>query len=292
MAATIQLHHGATRLAVTTNGGAILAFSDAGVDLMRPAAADAPPIDSACYPLVPFGNRIRGNRFSFGGHDFRLSPNTQWDPHYLHGEGWRSEWTVGAETSDTLSLRHRHDGSALPYVYEAQQDFTLGDGRLTLAMTVTNRGDRVMPFGIGWHPYFPLTPETTLQARASFMWTEEEGWLPGHRQAIPEDLNFGSPRGLPYHWFNNAFEGWDGLAHISWPERGKTLRIEADPAFNAAFLFVSDTTFDPSYKRDFFAFEPMSHLPDGHNLPDLGGLVALAPGESLSGRIKLFVEDL
>ena len=58
------------------------------------------------------------------------------------------------------------------------------------------------------------------------------------------------------------------------------------------FLFVSDTAFDPAYARDFFALEPMSHLPDGHNQPDLGGLVRLAPGETLSGGIRLAPETL
>ncbi|MCZ0962563.1 hypothetical protein, partial [Paracoccus benzoatiresistens] len=35
--------------------------------LMRPATDEALPIDSACYPLVPFGNRVRDNHFSFKG---------------------------------------------------------------------------------------------------------------------------------------------------------------------------------------------------------------------------------
>ena len=56
------------------------------------------------------------------------------------------------------------------------------------------------------------------------------------------------------------------------------------------FLFISDPKFDPGYKYEFFAFEPMSHGANAHNLSDGGGLRRLAPGESLMGGIRLTAE--
>lgn len=288
--AEITLSSGAMQARIDTAGGCLMALDGAGVPLLRPAARGAPPIDSACYPLVPFGNRVRGNTFAFEGHTYALAPNTSWDPHYLHGEGWRSDWSVSEQGVDHATLVHRHDGTEIPYVYEAEQGFVLTDGGLRLTMTVTNEGDRAMPYGLGWHPYFPMTPLTTLETGARRMWTEEEGWLPGEPGPIPADLDFASARGLPHRWVNNGFDGWSGFARICWSERRAALAIKADPVFRAMFLFVSDKSFDPTYDRDFFALEPMTHLADGHNHADLGGLAVLQPGESLSGGITLRME--
>jgi len=289
--AVLTLSAGRTTARIATHGGAVLRLDHAGVPLMRPAADDALPIDSACYPLVPFGNRIRDNRFDFDGRSHVLAPNTDWDKHYLHGEGWRSDWSVTDEAPEAITLTHEHDGSALPYVYSAMQRFSLREDGAEFLISVTNGGDAPMPFGLGWHPYFPMTPQTTLQTDTGRMWTEEAGWLPGQPISKPDDVDFSQPRPLPHHWVNNGFENWSGHARINWPERRLALRVEADPLFRTMFLFVSDISFDPGYQRDFFALEPMSHLADGHNQPDLGGLIPLAPGETLAGRMRLIVEQ-
>ena len=290
--APIILTHGPAEARISTNGGSVLGLSVGDLPLLRPAADDAPAINSACYPLVPFGNRIRGNTFQFGGETYRLAPNTDWDPHYLHGEGWLAEWAVEERSEDRVSLSHAHSGERIPFSYAARQDFVLNPDGMELRLSVTNTGTRAMPFGLGWHPYFPMTPQTTLETVTGRMWTEEEGWLPGKPGPVPEDLDFRRPQELPMHWVNNAFEDWSGTALVRYPERGVALRISADPIFRTMFLFVSDTDFNPAYKRDFFALEPMSHQPDGHNLPDLGGLKVLQPGETFGGAMRLALESL
>ena len=189
-------------------------------------------------------------------------------------------------------MRFRHTGGGTPYVYEAWQSFSLADGELQMALTVENQGDEALPFGVGWHPYFPMTPQTTLKAPARKFWTEVEGWLPGEVTDLPADLDLSKPSPLPHRWVNNGFEDWSGEAVITWPERATKLSLKAEPLFRHAFLFVSDTAFDPGFQRDYFCFEPMSHLADGHNMPDLGGLRILQPGEKLSGSIWLGAQDL
>ena len=156
-----------------------------------------------------------------------------------------------------------------------------------MTLMVENCGEHAMPFGIGWHPYFPMTPNTTLLAPARKFWTEVEDWLPGEQTAIPENLDFSSPAPLPHQWVNNGFEDWSGEALISWPEWNTSLHLTADAIFKHAFVFVSDTTFDPTFKRDYFCFEPMTHLANGHNMSGLGDLTVLGPGQSMSGDIHM-----
>lgn len=288
----IELRDGALSLRVSTMGGLVLDLDwtrDGNtIPLLRPAQDDgADALSSGCYPLVPFGNRVRDNQFTFDGRIYRFTANTDWDPHYLHGEGWDSKWSVEAQTASTLDLALTHRGGHTPYEYRTYQRFSLQDDTLEMRLSVENLGEHALPFGLGWHPYFPMTPETTLFAPARKFWTEVEGWLPGVAVAIAADLDFSRPIGLPHRWVNNGFEGWSGEAVISWPERRAAVRLTADPVFKHAFVFVSDTGFDPGFQRDYFCFEPMSHLANGHNLPDLGDLKVLAPGESLTGGIRL-----
>ncbi len=280
-------------LTVSTAGGIVWRFDarTAGgtVPLFRAApegAARAAP-QSGCFPLVPFGNRVRGNRFHFEGRDHTFVPNMAGDRHYLHGDGWLGEWQVARQGEAEIVLGFHHparDGT--PYDYDAEQHFRLEGSMLTMALNVTNRGDTALPFGLGWHPYFPLTPETTLEAAARSLWDEDESWLPTTERAVFGDLDFSVPRRPPRRWVNALFEGWDGHARILWPERRLSLAIEADPLFSRYMLFVSDPAFDPCYDYGSFCFEPMSHSVDAHNMASGGGLRRLGPGESLSGALR------
>lgn len=289
----VELASGDLSLSVSTGGGVVLGFWwQRGADriaLLRQAPdAEAGALASGCYPLVPFGNRVSGNAFSFDGKKYRFQPNTDWDKHYLHGEGWQAEWTIERQGDDRLDLVFEHAADErTPYSYAARQSFLLGACALEMMLSVTNRGETALPFGLGWHPYFPMTPKTTLMAPARKYWTEVADWLPGEATAIPVDVDFSEPRGLPWRWVNNGFEDWCGEAQINWPEHGARLSLTADPLFRHAFVFVSDTAFDPAFKRDYFCFEPMSHLANGHNLSGLGDLTVLAPGETLSGAIRM-----
>ena len=289
----LRLENDRLDLEVITSGAAIWRLfgkrSGTDVPLLREPAATAErqPLQSACFPLVPFGNRVRGNGFVFEGVAHTLAPNMAWDKHYLHGDGWTSQWHAEECSATRAVLTMHHDASGTPYVYDAAQTFALDGDSLAITLTVVNCGAVALPFGLGWHPYFPLTPRTTLQARATEYWLEGEGWMPTTRAALPAALDFNTPRGLPRHWVNNGFEGWDGRAEIVWPERQARLFVEADPLFARYFVFVSDAAFDPGYAYDFFAFEPMSHSADAHHLPGGAGLRRLAPGESLGGSVRL-----
>jgi aldose 1-epimerase len=283
-------------LEVSTDGAAIWRFfakvGNEELPLMRPPRG---PIArnagrSACFPLVPFGNRVAGNQFAYDGAAYSLAPNADWDPLYLHGDGWRAEWRVAERSRSRAQLVMRHEAAGTPYSYEATQTFVLEDASLVLHLEVVSRSATALPFGLGWHPYFPLTAATTLRAPAVAFWREGAGHVPAERVAVPRDLDFTSARELPRHWINGGFEGWNGACEIEWPEHAVRLRLDADALFGYFFLFVSDPAFDASYNYEFFAFEPMSHMANAHNLAGGAGLCRLKAGESLSGSIRLTAE--
>lgn len=286
----------ALSLTVSSRGGSIVQLvahrPDGDRHLLRPAvvAAKTPALESCCFPLVPFGNRVNGNQFEFDGVHYSLAPNTEWDAHYLHGDGWLNEWQCLEHSARHLVLEYVHTQGL--YRYRAQQRFVLADNSISVTLSVTNLADKAMPFGLGWHPYFPLESDTQLQAGADGFWQEEAQWLAGkHHAEIPADLRFSSAQPLPRRWVNNGFSGWDGQATITWPQHKQRLRLTTEPACPVYFVFVSDPKFDEGYCFDFFCFEPMSHAANGHNMPDLGGLSSLQPQASLTQRMTLSSEN-
>jgi aldose 1-epimerase len=296
MAPPIRLGAGPLTLDLDRRGAAITRFAcrrSDGVErpLLRPTLGYAgDPLTAGCFPLLPFGNRVRGNRFGFGGVDYAFAPNQLWDRHYLHGDGWLSLWELAnvSPRAATLSLSHRGDGLS-PYAYDATIGFALTEEALSIRLAVTNRHDAALPFGLGLHPYFPLTPRTMLQASARRFFAEEADFLPGEAADIPAPLDFRTARPLPRHWINNGFAGWDGRAEILWPEHGLGLRIQADAAFGHYFVFMSDRRFEPGFAEDYFCFEPMTHQADAHHAADLGGLAVLAPGACLAATVAFQV---
>jgi aldose 1-epimerase len=284
---------------VSTAFGAVATFQAQRdgkiIPLFRAAPAGRPmrATDTGCFPLVPFGNRVRDNRFDFGGAIRRFRPNTA-EPLTLHGDGWLSQWSLVGVSAVSAEMFLAHPPcDDTPFVYEARQTITLDDGAMSIALSVVNRGQTPLPFGIGLHPYFPLEPGVTLHAPAGAWWEEGEGHLPTKRRNVEHehDLDFRRPAPIPARWVNNGFEAWTGRADIRWPARNVSLAIECDSLFGHYALFVSDQRYDPAYRGEYFCFEPMSHAIAAFERADLGGLRVLAPGGELRGTVR-FIPDL
>src|SRR4051794_12780414 len=86
-------------------GGSISAFEWVDGDRSKPILRECHTpletvLDAACFPLVPYVNRIRDGEFRFRGRDVRLAPNMAGDPSPLHGQGWLHPWQM-EEASET-----------------------------------------------------------------------------------------------------------------------------------------------------------------------------------------------
>lgn len=261
--------------------GAALARLDAlgtraPVPVLRPFefAGELPrPNQLACFPLLPWSNRLGGG-FECDGRSYRIAPNRAGEPYPIHGEGWLLPWQVDQQSDTHLSLRLAQTGGA-PFCYLARIDYRLCGASLAVTLEVTNTGACALPFGLGLHPWMPRSAGVTLRAHARAVWLNGADRLPAHAVAVPAGWRFDQPRALPATPVDNVFAGWDGSAEIAWPDRGVTLRIEADAA--CYILYAPEG-------GDFFCFEPVDHLIDAHNLPGgpvSNGLTMLAPGQQL-----------
>ncbi|QUP52862.1 aldose 1-epimerase [Ralstonia syzygii] len=262
-------------------GGGLLRFDawrDGGpVPVFRPGRLDdalREPNALACYPLVPWSNRIGGGRFTFDGRVIDVPRTRDDEPYPLHGHGWRMPWQPVAGSGHAIELAARVE-HARPFRCLARLRYTLAANTLRMTLTVRNEGEP-LPFGLGVHPFFPRTADVRLHAPATGMWHAAPDHLPTMMEAPPSGADFGAARRLEAGaGINHSFEGWNGHAEIVWPSRRLSVAIAA-----ATSRYVLYTP--PG--RDFFCFEPVDHAINAHNLPGRPqdhGLIVLATGQSL-----------
>lgn len=287
----IELRCGGLRAVVLPAAGGGLARLDwRGTPVLRPAPdgmAQPLPGQLACFPLVPWSNRIATGGFEFEGSRVRPEPTREGEPCPIHGDGWRMAWQlVSRDESSAMLALDRRDGS--PFAFTANMEYALTGSALRVTLRVVNRGECVLPFGLGLHPWMLHPEDARLQARADGVWLSGEDKLPSKCVALPPAWNFcgAAPQPLPRDGVDNAFTGWDGRARIEWPARKLRLLIEADMSY--FILYVPPG-------KDFFCFEPVDHPINAHNLPGgapANGLSALAPGQRLSRTVIFTVDEI
>lgn len=258
-------------------GGTIARLAADGQNLLRPMAGDALAAgrakDAAAYPLVPYSNRIANGRLAFAGETVHLQPNWPGLRHPMHGEGWAKAWRVVNRGDAWADLVHEHDGrNGWPFRYRARQSFRLDAETLTVSLTIENGEDRQVPAGIGLHPFFVRDPATELAFRAESVWLTDPEVLPTRRVGVPDAWDFTCRRPVDDVVLDNCFEGWDGRAFVTWPDRGLGIEIAASSTFGHLVVYI------PPGRRH-FCVEPVSHA-NGRV-----GTALLAPGAALSGEI-------
>ena len=77
-----------------------------------------------------------------------------------------------------------------------------------------------MPAGLGLHPFFVRDADTELACRTRQVWLTDAEVLPIERIAVPPEWDFAQSRKVDEVTLDNCFDGWDGHATISWPQRG------------------------------------------------------------------------
>ena len=280
----VTLVDGRARCAIAPGaGGAVAGFWWEGegrrLDWLRPASAAAVAQGNAremgCFPMVPYGSRIRDGRFLFCGREVIESSAVPDLRHALHGHGWRRDWSIVERDDRRVVLEYAHEPGAWPWRYRARQCFTLADEALSISLEIENLSDGLMPAGLGFHPFFPRTPEVRVAAATRGVWLTDAEILPTEKTDVPPGWDLSSGRRVADLALDNVFTGWTGDATVSWPERGARLVVSAtQPLLSFLVLYTPRGS-------DFFCVEPASHCTDAINLAREGvadtGLRVLAP---------------
>lgn len=257
-------------------GGSVTAAKSRGIDFLRPAAVrmDRGALDTSCFPLLPFSNRIRDRRFTFAGIDHDLAANWNGDCHAIHGLGWIRPWTVERVEHAECLLSHVGD-DWWPWPYSAEQHIALRDDGLHLELTILNTGSDSMPSGLGFHPYFPRNTQTSMCFQADSVWHPV-----GHELSGPKPLatwfDFTKLNPVGEGGVDHCYEGWTGDATIAYPDFGLSVLL-ASPDATRCVVYTPRG-------QSYLCIEPVSHLSGALNMadPEEAGICVLQPGEKQS----------
>lgn len=261
-------------------GGLIAALACGDVPVLRAMPPGSrSPLDAACFPLVPWCNRIAEGRFDWEGAEVALARNFLPERHAIHGHGWQSAWAVESHGPDHCTLVHRHDGTApgWPWAYLARQQIVLSDAGCAITLSLTNLSERLMPAGLGLHPYLRRRPESRVRFAAAGVVAVGADLIPTGEALPPAHFaDFAAGAALPAGLIDHCFTGWDGTASVT--DDCGTITLAADGA-GLLHLYAPE---DPAI----LCLEPVSHLPDAANA---GAMPLCAPGETVSLSLRIGV---
>ncbi len=277
-----ELHAGALRLALRPDlGGCIAGLWHRDTPIMR--SAQPAPLDdarqSACFPLVPYSNRLGLRRFRWKGQDHTTLPNFGDSIHSLHGIGWMRPWDVVSHSAVDIELRqlHKPDGH-WPFAFEARQFFSLTPQALFAQISITNTGDTAQPAGLGWHPYFPRRLRSRLHVECSDRWDSDATGLPVRKVSQP-----GIDADVEHLDFDNLFQGWAGPARL----RDEIFSLQLRSSLGYLVVYTP-------HGKDYFCVEPVSHVSNAIHMADPAahGVRSLEPGENFVATMNLDVAVL
>lgn len=263
------------------------------------------PSGSGIPILFPFPGRIAGTNLEYEGRKYALEAGDG-RGNAIHGFVLNRPWRVIDQsprrvvgqfqaTVDDAKLR-----GAWPGDFRITIAYELAGNALALDATLENPGDSPLPMGFGVHPYFrvPLSPavETNANAAARCLvrvpaaeyWELAEMIATGRKLATRErgplaaGIAFGESR-FDDVFTSLAFDGEWCASTIADPTSGRTLRIAFDRAFRECVVY------NPPH-REAICIEPYTCVPGAIEMTRRGidaGLRILAPGESLTARVRI-----
>lgn len=241
----------------------------------------------ACFPLVPWSNRITQGGFEQDGVFYPIRPNRDGERYPIHGDGWLQSWrTVECmESRVRLELEsHAFDGN--PYHYVSAQTFTLLPAGFEIVLEVTHLGDKPLPYGLGLHPYFARNAATRLCWKTSGVWLSGDDPIPVmHSPDFPLGWDCNGPSALEGPLIDNCFTGWDGTASIAHPNRGLAVTMAATDCNGYGLLYRPPDL-------PYFCLEPVTHPIDAFHLPERPGLAVLASGQRLTLTTRFVVDEI
>ncbi len=242
------------------------------------------------WAMVPFANRAFDCVIDDGMQRFNVPVNDPARTGNIHGFGWQSPWSVTQLSPVRLVTAHQRSGADDPYAYHATQAITLKDGEVRLDLGVTNRADRALPFGLGFHPWFACAPDTTLRMSSRGALALGPGYRATGRIDFADGGPFGSGRIVRDVTGELAlsYVDWVGDAVFSTPSQGLSISIGASDSFRHPVLWSPPGA-------DFVCFEPQSHgigAPGDAMARSITPLARLEPGQTLSGWMTLTPQEI
>ena len=285
-----EIVSGGHRAVITEVGATLRTYTVDGRHVVRGFEAEDVIKGGRGQQLLPWPNRIRDGRYSFGGTAQQLSLTEPKRHNAIHGLARHAVWTVTEQTADALTQRVRiYPESGWPGIIEASVTHQVSDRGLQVSVRATNIGSSDVPFGYACHPYLTVGEETvdevsvTLPA-ASYLEVDDR-LLPvrvSPVDGLEQDLRSGAPLGSTNldTAYTDLQRDEDGRWRVKLALGERYAELWGDATMTWIQIFTGE-----NFRNLSLAVEPMTCGPDAFNEgPTHDGMIVLAPGKSYTGR--------
>lgn len=212
--------------------------------------------------LFPSPGKLHDDRWARDGHHGAMKQHG-----FARNLAWRVADTHTADAASvTLTLQDDDLTRAMfPWSFKAAYTYALAGDSLRISQRFTNTGDKPMPFGAGFHPYF-LVPQAD-KAQATIDTAASRVFDNVTKAEIPFDGFDLTAQEVDYHLLDH------GSAHsvLTRPHHDRHIHLDCSPEFTHWVVWTKRD-------RDFVCLEPWTCPGDALNTGDR--LMTLAPGDT------------
>ncbi len=284
------------RAVVTESGAALRVLTYGDRPLVDGFAADEMSPGARGQLLMPWPNRIRDGKYTFGGRDLQLALTEPSRANASHGLARWAAWTVEEHTATSVSLVCRVMAqTGYPWAIDLHVLYDLGADGLTVTQTATNLGLEPAPYACGAHPYLTVGSPTPgaidrleLTVPAASRTLTDERLIPTETVPVDVEHDFRSGRTIGDIALDETFgdlDREDGIATatLRHPGGGAGVSLWVDDKIGWLQLYSADDV--PGKQRRSLAVEPMTAPADAFNSGV--DLVTLAPAGSSGDELSV-----
>lgn len=183
---------------VTESGAALRSLGHHGRDLVDGFDAGEMSSGGRGQLLVPWPNRIRDGRYSFGGRELQLGLTDPSRGNASHGLARWAAWTLEEHTTTSVSLVYRLMAqTGYPWTLDLHVLYDLSADGLVVTQTATNLSPEPAPYASGAHPYLRAgdsIEDLELQVPAQVRVLADDRRLPTGTEPVAGAYDFTTPR--------------------------------------------------------------------------------------------------
>ncbi|WP_208710749.1 aldose 1-epimerase family protein [Sinomonas sp. R1AF57] len=286
----VTLAHAGCSAAITEVGASLRRFECEGRDVLDGYTEDEVCTGARGQSLIPWPNRIRQGRYSWGGRTEQLALTEPEKGGAIHGLTRWANWRLEQLSASAASFVHtQHACQGWPWVLECRIEYQLDDSGLSVRTTAVNRSADPCPYGTGAHPYLTAGTPSIDPARVQvpggvYLPVDDQGIPTGRRRVDGtaydlREMTVLGDRRIDVTYTELARDD-DGRArvHLEGRDGTRAAALWADEAYPYFEIFTGDTLPQEDRRRTGLGVEPMTCAPDAFNSGE--GLIELGPGES------------
>jgi aldose 1-epimerase len=299
----LKIHKGSYSLGVCPeDGGCVTYFTKSAIDIFTPRNKDHP----ASIIMTPIGNRQSCTRI-VNGAEYRVGPQHGNETgNYLHGDGWKSSWSVKDHAEDRIVLSHTKTQSpeACDSYYAEQELHLLDNDILLMGVSVTNTGKDNLVAGPGHHPWFPRDEQTIVQIDAP----DKKAWIfdynmrlqPSDYVDLPPEWDFNAGVRMTDKRLSSTVSIGDEFLMDSCITNVGVIRV-IQPSQNLEIIITTDrkghaVVYNPTREKDFCVVEAVPSIPYAAQLREQGvantGATVLKTGETMKFNTYLKIQSV